>query len=329
MIYLIYGDDQYKINMKVKEIIGIDKTATVSRFNGLDKDLSFTSLIDELSTSSLFGEKKVFILDNPFFLISNKEVKEDSTSKDANSINIFLDYVKNPCDSNDLIIRSDLASFNGNLKVFKELKKYVTEYSFKFPPFSEDERRKEVENFFINRFKQDKKSAEYMAATIPANMYDAYKEAVKLKLYGDDITLDVFDALVTPANDGNTLNLYNAMIAKDLKTVKRQLDNLNALDVYPSIITSSLATSFRFLHTAKYFKDKGFTPDQAANQYGIKPYRFKIAYSSLNNLNNINIQKILADLAKIDQKIKNGKQDIFDSFFDIALKIKDNEYEQY
>ena len=93
MIYLLYGTEKYLIDLEINKII---KQHKIDEINIIKYDLDidfFKEVIDDCQTISLFSNKKLIIVDNPFTELS----KEDE--------NLLENYINSPNLDTILILR--------------------------------------------------------------------------------------------------------------------------------------------------------------------------------------------------------------------------------
>jgi len=93
MYYLLYGENEYTINQKIKELAfnGVN----IDYFDGSSKDFKLTKVIGNCNTIALFSSQKVIVVSNYLgFKRGKKVLKKD---QDA-----LLNYLKN--DNDDVLL---------------------------------------------------------------------------------------------------------------------------------------------------------------------------------------------------------------------------------
>ena len=111
MIYLLYGNKDYRINEEIKKI-----TKNIDKINITKYDLNEDEIkdaINDAETYSLFQDKKVIIIENANMFTGN-------TSKDADIIEKYIEN-ENPSTTLILIVRNE--KIDSRKKITKLLQK--------------------------------------------------------------------------------------------------------------------------------------------------------------------------------------------------------------
>ena len=303
MIYIIYGNDTYLIDLKIKEILKENKDANIIKIDINDKNFSYYELLDMTSSIGLFSDKSLILFKDPPLL----KKKIDDKGLDA-----FLSYCKKPFFENDLVFYTYDNDFKKNLKAYKDI-------SSNARCFELNVNNKNFYNLCLElskkyQVKLNKKCFDiiYKAAN---NSLILFKQNMDiLDLYPEKIDEEVINHLLISSNDENVFNLIDSLTNKKVSAsiyyARRILNNNNNINGLLSLLASQL----RFLYQVSYYSDD---PYKAIEKLGIKsPYRITKALETLKYVKANAILSMLNALAVLDLKSKQS------SDLDDALKLE-------
>lgn len=304
MIYLFYGDDRYTINTDIDKIIKDNKidNINVSRYNY--NECSYKEIIKDITTISLFDDKKVVIVDNANIF----KTKDKNIDKDIEDEEEFLRYLKNPNNNTILIFISD--KVNINKKIFKEVKKtgIVVVYN-------EEKNIYLLAKKLFDNYKISDEDINYLISLISNDTYRLHNEIDKLKMYKVNellITRNDIDELVFYMEEAD----YNKLVASIINN-----DKDCAISIYkefikrkeePLVILLGIAKRIRLMYQVKNLISRGYTNDEIATILGEKSgYIYYVSkdaslYSSKELLDYISL------FADKDYEAKIGKINIGD-----------------
>lgn len=289
MIYLLYGQEKYLIDIEIKKITKKNNIEDIGIIKyDLDVDF-FKEVIDDCLTMSLFNDQKIIIVNNPF----NNLTKEDEE--------LFFKYINEPNPDTILILTCE--KLDERKKLTKELKKKVTTKVFNNTNFNES-----VKTMFEN-FKVDSNTIDLLIKRVGQDLNLLYNEIEKIKLFKDDdkvitkediialthknIDLDVFKLIenIVSKNKENSLELYNELLKNNSE---------------PIAIITMLANQFRIMYQAKELIKKGYTEKDIATKINIHPYRVKLALQNSRSYDSKILLEYIEALANLDIDIKSG-----------------------
>ena len=178
MIYLIYGNKDYRINEEIKKI-----TKNIDKINITKYDLNtddIKDIINDAETYSLFQEKKAII-------IENANMFTGSTSKDAD---IIEKYIENENPQTTLILTVRGEKIDSRKKITKLLQK-----KGKIIELNEDIN---IDNLIKKEFKDykiDNKTLMLFKNRVGTNPLIIENEINKIKLYKDNNEITEEDIL--------------------------------------------------------------------------------------------------------------------------------------
>ena len=292
MIYLLYGNKDYRINDEIKKI-----TKNIDKINITKYDLNvddIKDIINDAETYSLFEEKKIII-------IENANMFTGSTSKDSEIIEKYLEN-ENPLTTLILIVRAE--KIDSRKKITKLLQK-----KGKILEFNEDINIDNLINKEFTDYKIDYQTLKLFKNRVGTNPLIIENEINKIKLYKDNneitkedilnvttktIEIDIFKLIdyIIKGNKERAIEIYNEMLKVNEEPLK---------------IVIMLANQFRIMYQSKELMFKGYTEKDIASLLKIHPYRVKLAIQNSRNYSSKTILKYINDLADIDIGIKTGK----------------------
>lgn len=292
MVYLLYGTKEFGINEEVKKLCNNIDKFNISKYD-LNNDMLSLALQDT-ETISLFGDKKIVIIDNANMFTGKSSDGVDKIEKCLNNLNenvtiIFIVH-EEKIDNRKKITK--LINKIGNIKEYNE--------------------NEDIYTMIKNNFKDyniDFKTIKLLTDRVGTNPLIVQNEINKIKIYkGSDKNI----------TEDDILNLTNKIIEIDMfklidYIVKK--DKQNALELYNEILKTNeeplkiiimLANQFRLMYQSKELLKKGYTEKDIASILKVHPYRVKLAIQNSRNYPSNILLKYLNDLADIDIKIKTG-----------------------
>lgn len=292
MIYLLYGTEKYLIDLEINKII---KQHKIDEINIIKYDLDidfFKEVIDDCQTISLFSNKKLIIVDNPFTELS----KEDE--------NLLGNYINSPNLDTVLILRC--SKLDERKKIIKLLMKKVTVKEFNNTNLIE-----KVKNMFDD-FDIKNDTINLLIERVGSDLNLLHNEIEKIKIYKDNdknITKEDIISLTHKNIDLDVFKLIDNIVNHDKEKSLELYNELLKNGSEPIAIIVMLANQFRIMYQAKELIKKGYTEKDIASTINIHPYRVKLALQNSRSYNSKVLLKYLSDLAQLDIDIKSGNID--------------------
>lgn len=292
MIYLLYGTEKYLIDLEINKII---KQHKIDEINIIKYDLDidfFKEVIDDCQTISLFSNKKLIIVDNPFTELS----KEDE--------NLLGNYINSPNLDTILILRC--SKLDERKKIIKLLMKKVTVKEFNNTNLIE-----KVKNMFDD-FDIKNDTINLLIERVGSDLNLLHNEIEKIKIYKDNdknITKEDIISLTHKNIDLDVFKLIDNIVNHDKEKSLELYNELLKNGSEPIAIIVMLANQFRIMYQAKELIKKGYTEKDIASTINIHPYRVKLALQNSRSYDSKVLLKYLSDLAQLDIDIKSGNID--------------------
>ncbi len=297
MVILIYGQDNYRSRLKINEIIESYKKTNEKGFDLKcfeAEDISFQDLKNELKKKSMFREKKMIIIRNPFSSPSFKEkfLKEPEEIIKAGDIVLF--YEDKAISENDPLLT--LLLKRSRYQEFKPLK------------------GQELKNWIKEEIKSYRGQASEAAILklmeyIGNDLWRAANEIKKLVSHSKLRMIEVRDVelMVKPVIETSIFTTVDAIAAKDKKKafrlVKKHIENGDS----PLYILSMINFQFRNLLTIKDLLEKGRPYYSLPKLTSLHPFIIKKSYSQTSKFTLSELKKIYQKIFQVDIDIKRGR----------------------
>ncbi len=301
-MYLFYGLEQFLIEEKIKKIIEENK---INDINIIRYDLENTKIEDILEDSSsisLFGDKKLIIVDNAYIFTgtTNKKLLEQNTS-------ILEKYLQNSHFDNILIFNINKEKLDERKKIVKLIKEKGIVKEFNKVNNINDY----IKNMF-NEYKISDKNIKLLLDRVGYDLNNLKSNIEKIKIYKDnELTITEEDIInLTIKNiDTDFFNLIENIVANNKEKALESYSEIIKLGEEPIKIIIVLANKFRLIYQAKNLYKKGYSERDISSLLGANYYAIRKSLEIGRNYDNNILLKILKQLADLDIDIKNGKID--------------------
>jgi len=298
MNYLLTGEEHYLLQNKVKEIV---KDLAIDEMNKIVYDATkhdAQTILSDCNTLPFFSEHKLVIVEQCKFL--------SATPNEFDS-DALLAYLKQPLDTTTLILILE-GKKDERKKVVKEIKKLCKD--FVFSTLNEFDRN----NFVIQQIKKrniqmDNQALQVFYGRCGFDLNRIVQELIKLETYKQIVTKEVVLQLIHKPVEENVFLLSQAIIEQNIKRCFMYVNDFKKVNVEVIALIAMLATQFRFLSQVKTLSNMHMGKQEIARELGAHPYRVEKTLEQVNRRDLHQIQKILSELATLDQKIKLGQVD--------------------
>ena len=267
------------------------------------EDSSLIRLLEEVRTVPLLNEGKIVVLKNATFL-------SNPSKYDERLINSFKDYLQNPSPSTVLnIVISELKSINVDFKAILE-KNAIIKSLIKNAP-------EDLKAYISNSFLQDGYLLDSLVVDELIDRTKGFVERIdveidKLKTYACDskkiLNSDV-KLLVSKELDDNIFELVNGVLENDKPKIYQIFNDLMTLNTTETVIISLLINKFSELYDTKVLTKAGYSKNDIADLYNIKPGRVYYAQKAAQSASLEDLRNNINDLCELDYKIKSGQID--------------------
>lgn len=294
MIYLLYGEEKYDINLKLEKIkkeFGDLKFGL--NFFHIDKE-NIEQLESIITEMTFFGSKKLIV-------IKDTKLKFD------------VDLLKNADEDVTVVIIED--TVDKRTSDYKNISKIAECFEFKFM----DELK--TKDYIIQVLRKyniniTNDIAEYIFQMCGNQKSNIINELNKLVIYLDGentITKDVIDKVCSKTLNAKIFDVLANIVNKKKKIAIKQLDELLEQKEPIVKIYIMLYKQIKQMYMIKYLKEKN-SPN-IVQILGIHPFVFKNLSKSCDSYTLGELKNILNQFDSYDEKTKIGEMD-----FEIGLK---------
>ena len=298
MLYLFYGTESFLIK---KEIDKIKEQNHIESLNEIQYDLEETSLsvlLEDAAMLSLFGDKKLIVVNNAYLFTStpNKKVTDDE-------IKLLEKYIDNLNPKTILVFTVLKDKLDERKKIVKKTKENATVKDFN--------KIEDITIYIKNALASyDIKTdvIRFLIDRVGSNIGRINNELDKIKLYKEDkvITKEDIVNLTSKNIDVDIFELVDSIIIRNKDKAISIYKEMLKRNEEPIKIMIMLANQFRLIYQAKELFKKGYTQNDIAKILDIHPYRIKLALEKGYSYNSAGLLTYLNDLAMMDIDIKSG-----------------------
>ena len=298
MLILLYGEDNYRLRQKLKEI---KESYQAKHKSGLslaffrEGESDLDKIREKVEAVSMFDEKKLIVLED---LFQNKDFQEN-----------FFDYAKERKlkDDEDVVI---VVCHEDKLAVSRIKNKFsmIEEFSLLSGPALTSWAKKE---FKKNEAEINSEAFKKLIAYVGNDLWRLSGEINKLVNYrgGEEIKEEDIDLLVKANLDANIFKTLDALAQRDKKTALWLIHEHLERGDNEMYLLSMLAYQLRNLIRLKDLIERGEPYYSLSQKSGLHPYVVKKSSEQLRNFTLDDFKKIYRRLAEIDFKIKVGLTD--------------------
>lgn len=296
MNYLLYGMEDFLINLEIKKII---KKENIDDFSITRYDLNLDSIkkiVEDSQTMSLFEDKKIVIVNNCNYFNRVKNNEED--------VNLLLNYLTNSNENTILIIVSHNNTIDNTKKITKKIKEVG-----KVLEFNKININSIVKKLFDN-YKISDENINLLISRVGSDIGVLEQEVNKIQIYKDtDLEITKQDILeCSQVNvDLDIFKFIDCIISKQKDTALTMYYALLKSNEQPVKIIAILANKFRLMYQATLLSKKGMNKNEIASLIGAHPYSVQLAISSGMRYPSKLLLHFLKSLADLDENIKTGK----------------------
>lgn len=292
MIIFLYGEDTYRMKEKLKEIVDKYKKVRTSGlnlkyFNGE----SFKDFKDDIRQATMFKEKKLAIVLNPF---ENEEFKEK-----------LLEH-KEFLESDDLIVIYQEGKINKNNALRKYLIKNTKSQEFEPLTYAK------LRNWAKNEFEEynteiDAQALDKLIEYVGNDLWRMSNEIKKLSSYKKYIEVKDIRLLIRSSTETDIFKTIEAIAQKNKKQALSLLHQHIEKGDSPVYLLSMINFQFRNLLIVKDLIEKAKPYYSIVKESGLHPFVVKKTYHSAEQFSFEQLKNIYRKIFKLDIQIKTGK----------------------
>jgi len=306
-IILLFGTESYFIQDVQQTLIAQMSQSEDDFISTYDlEETPIEAVIDDAETYPFFSEKKLIIVEKPFFLTN----KRADTSFEHN-VNRLEQYLENPAPYSTMLFIAPYETLDKRKKIVKQF--HSTAYVAECQPIQAREMGKWINNIAKElNITINKDVLPILEGELSNDLHVLENEMEKLALFvGENgvVTKEIAYSLISQTIDGSALRLVDAIINRDLvqaMNVQQMLEKMNEEKV--SLI-ALLAFQFRVIYQAKLLKQRGYSEFQMRQEISAHPYVIKLANQRERSFSKQQLEHYIDKIAETDALIKRGKMD--------------------
>lgn len=303
-IYIVFGQDDYLMQqvklMAMQQIVPQEEwTLNVSQYNMLETSLD--EAIAEAESYPFFGERKVVILDNAYFLTGEKVKGIDQNSDllatyalSPNLTSIVLILVPTKLDNRKKIVKQLLQQYPSiDVSPLDEagIRRYVNQEASKL--------NVTIQNEALQLLMQRKN----------ADLALIMNELHKLKLTTNAIDVSIVEQLVAPSLENNVFALSEWIEKKQLEKALNSLHELLLQKEEPVKLLAILLSQYRLNLQVALLLLEGYQQSDIAKYLKIHPYRIQQAVKQTKCYRLETLKSIYQILVDTDYQLKSSATD--------------------
>lgn len=296
MVIFLFGKDTYRARQKMKEIVGqytkIHKSGLNLKYIDYKEKGSSFDLRDDIRQASMFKEKKLVVLRNPFADSEFKQELLEQLDKFAESEDIFLIYEEGKI----------------NASLLKSLKKKAKCQEFEL--LTNAKLKEWVKKEFIKRkIKIELSALEELVKYVGNDLWRFSNEIDKLTSFKNQGEVEVKDVklLVRATIETDIFSTIDAIAQKNKKQALKLLHQHLEKGDSAFYILSMIAYQFRNLLIIKELIEKHDSYDAILKKSGLHPFVVRKSYGQCQHFSLEELKKIYQKIFQVDLGSKIGK----------------------
>jgi DNA polymerase III subunit delta len=323
-VYLILGEQDYLINQIKNQFTSLipqaERSMNLATYDAESQNIS--TAIDDAMSLPFFGEHRLVIINNPYFLSGAK-----SKTNIDQDIDGLIEYVKHPQESTILVIIASYSKIDARKKVTKVLKRQAKVLDLTV--INERDTYSYLSSE-INRqgYTIDSKTLTDFFQRVNGDLTLAMNALPKLLLYCHDskeITSYAVNNLIQQSLNQNVFDLVGYVMNKDAKHAVDFYHDLILEDKQPLQINAALLSQFRLLLQTFILHRKGNSQGTIAEKLKVHPYRIKLALQNIRSYNFDSLRDAYLGLIQVEEKLKSTNESPELLFQMFTLKFVDNQ----
>ena len=299
-VYLFTGNEQVIKKNKIDRILeNVDPKETDIIKYDLET-ISIQEVVTDCMTIPFLKQSKVIIVKNPLFLSSVKtSIKHD--------LKTLIKYLKNPSSTTILMIDAVGVNIDRNSELFKTLQKCA--YIIDVKELDIIECKAWVKrSFAVNGTSIGDEALNLLIEYLNGDLLRMEQEIQKLSAlrYNDRVTEQDIKNLVAKSYEDDIYALIKAVTQKDRGLIAEIYKRISDSVTDVMSIMGLISKSFTDLYTTLKLLQAGYSQNDIANIFGIKPGRAYYLMKDAKQFKLETLESYVTEICELDYKIKNG-----------------------
>lgn len=309
-VYFIFGNEHYLIKHYVKQIA--EKSVQFNKdfnLNEFDSDISVQEIFDAANSLPFMSDKKcVSVCDLNIDKLSSGEFEK------------LLIIVSNPSQSTCLVFWFEVVEINAK-KLSEKYKKIMNQIEKSGGCLVNIERKSTSDLIHMlcdgatrRNCHIEPTTARYMIESCSDDLSTLVNELEKLCAYTKNgiITNKEVDEVCSRSVEVSVFNLSKALVAQNLNTAYKILDDLFFMRTEPVVILSILSSAYIDMYRAKVTVDSGLRVESVLSDLGYNPkmsFKLTNAERDARRLSSQQLEISLNKLLECDRQLKSTRTD--------------------
>lgn len=299
MLFVFYGTEDYLLQKEVDKIIKENHIDHLSINRYGEDNCNIENMIEDLNTVSMFGNKKLIIVDQATFLTGNS--KKTITDMEQKRLEMYLEK---PNPSSFLVFVVHHEKLDERKKIVKCLKKHAT------IKLCEKTNPKQLVRDLFHGYEIEEDVLSLFIDRVGDNILQLEQEAEKLKLYCIETKViqkkDIYD-LTVKTIDLNIFTFIDNIISQKREKAIEAYEEMLKINEEPIVLVIMLANQFRIMYQGKELLKKGYSEKSIAETLNVHPFRIKKALEKARLYTSDILLFYLKKLIQLDINIKRGR----------------------
>jgi DNA polymerase-3 subunit delta len=308
-VYLVLGTERY-YSERIREALMdnvLEEEAFDYNFSSFDMEQrSISDALFEAMSFPFFGDRRLILVENPFFL-TGKKVK----SAPEHNLDELMDYLENPAEFSVVVIFAPYEKLDRRKKVTKQLEKKAKVIDVSAPkPHEAAQYIKELVKEWGYHFSPE--AYQLFTERTNGDLSKMMHELDKIFLYHLDtknITKESVQQLVPKTLEQNVFELNNLVLSNNVQGSMEAYHDLLIQKEEPIMINSLLISQFRILLQVKILSKQGYSEGDIVKVLKAHPYRIKVTLRDVHKYKQELLSEALDYLIEADYKMKTGQVD--------------------
>ncbi len=269
-------------------------------------DIPLEQALEDAETVPFIGERKVVVIDNPFFLTAEK-----AKAKIEQHLPALEHYLEHPSPDTVLLISAPYEKLDRRKKAVKALEKTAKVYELS--QLTDATLYRLMENVAA-RFSAvyTRSGHDQLVASVGQDLARLANEVEKCAQYcGADRPIDGAAVLEIGSRslETNVFLLVDQVMKRRTADALHLLHELVSMKEEPLKLLALLERQFRIVYQVSYYHQAGYTQNSIAAKIGVHPYAVKLAVEQAKRYSPESLKSVLARCAETDYMIKTGGAD--------------------
>lgn len=308
-VYLLYGTQSYLIQLLKKNIVAEALTKDERDFNLSRYDMlevSVETALEDAETLPFIGEKRVVILENPYFLTNEKP-----KTKVEHNLSRFIQYLENPAQDTVLIVYALYEKLDKRKKLVKKLEKAAKIYELsKLSDTLVFQLLKNIAGQYGAVYTRS--GHEQLVALTGTHLMQLANEVKKCALFcGEEREIDqqVVLELGSRSLESNVFLLVDQIMKRQTAAALKLLHDLVIQKEEPIKLLALISRQLRIVYQVGYYRKAGYTQQNIAGKIGVHPYAVKLAAEQTKFYSQEALKAALSECTETDFQMKVGAMD--------------------